>query len=64
MSVEVLTVDEFCLAHRICRATFYNLQKQSQAPAIMRVGSRVLISRESAAEWRRRMEHAAGVAAE
>jgi len=56
MSADVLTVDEFCLAHRICRATFYNLQKQAKAPTLMRVGSRVLISKESAAAWRRRME--------
>jgi predicted DNA-binding transcriptional regulator AlpA len=56
MSADVLTVDEFCLTHKICRATFYNLQKQNRAPNIMRVGSRVLISRESAAAWRRQME--------
>lgn len=56
MTADVLTVDEFCLTHKICRATFYNLQKQNLAPAIMRVGSRVLVSQEAAAAWRRKME--------
>lgn len=56
MSTQALTVDEFCLAHRICRATFYNLLKRGVAPAVMRVGSRVLISQEAAADWRRNME--------
>ncbi len=56
MESSVQTIDEFCIEHRICRATFYNLKKQGSAPAIMRVGSRVLVSKEAAAAWRRDME--------
>ncbi len=50
------TVDEFCQAHRISRASFYNYLKAGQGPAIMKVGGRTLVSKEAADEWRRRME--------
>ena len=56
MELLAQTVDEFCQAHRICRATFYNLQKLGRAPRVMKVGARTLISKEAAADWRRRME--------
>lgn len=50
------TIDEFCHAHRISRAHFYNLQKGGTAPRTMRLGARVLISSEAAADWRRERE--------
>ena len=51
------SVAEFCESHGgITRQFFYKLQTQGKAPRIMRVGSRVLISVEAAAEWRRQME--------
>lgn len=50
------TVDEFCNAHRISRATFYEHLKRGEGPTIMKVGHRTLVSAEAAAEWRRRME--------
>lgn len=53
------SIDEFCKAYGICRASFYNLAKRGQAPAVMRVGARRLISAEAAAEWRRGREAAA-----
>lgn len=56
---KVATVDEFCVAHRICRATFYNLLKDGQGPAVMKVRGRTLVSDEAAAAWRRRMEASA-----
>lgn len=49
-------IDEFCRRHGLCRATFYNLQSAGRAPRTMKVGARVLISREAAADWRRQME--------
>jgi excisionase family DNA binding protein len=55
---DVLSVNEFCRRHDICRATFYNLLKAGRGPAFMKVGSRVLISREAAEQWRRAMEPA------
>jgi hypothetical protein len=47
------TIPEFCSAHRICRATFYNLVRDGQAPRRMKVRGKVLIEAEAAAEWRR-----------
>ena len=52
-----LSIDEFCKTHGpICRASFYNMLRNGTVPKTMRVGSRVLISIEAAAEWRREME--------
>jgi hypothetical protein len=53
---DALTVDEFCSRHGISRRLFYDLQKQGRGPRIMKVNSRTLVSREAAAEWRRRVE--------
>ena len=50
------SIDEFCADHGISRSTYYNQKKAGQGPREMKVGTRVLISVESAAEWRRRME--------
>lgn len=50
------TIDRFCARNGICRATFYKLLKSGRGPRIMKVGTRTLITAESAAEWRRRME--------
>jgi len=57
------SIAEFCRRHGISRAHFYNLWKTGEAPRVMRVGRRTLISTEAAAQWRRRMEEAAGNAA-
>jgi predicted DNA-binding transcriptional regulator AlpA len=54
--IDAFSVDEFCYRHNICRATFYNLLKDGRGPTIMKVGSRTLISQESAAAWRRKCE--------
>ena len=53
------SIPEFCRRHGISRAHFYNLSKSGDAPAVMRVGRRTLVSAEAAAAWRRRMEEAA-----
>src|SRR5215510_11743441 len=46
------TVENFCLLHGISIQLFYKLQKAGLAPAIMKLGTRTLITRESAAAWR------------
>jgi predicted DNA-binding transcriptional regulator AlpA len=51
-------IASFCVAHNISRATFYNLVRAGEAPRLMRVGARVLISREAAADWRHEREAA------
>jgi hypothetical protein len=56
-------IDEFCERHRISVSLFYKLKLQGLTPVEFRAGGRVLISRESAARWRRERE-AAGQAAE
>lgn len=50
------TIAEFCVAHRIGRSKLYQLWAEGKGPRRMYVGSKPLISREAAAEWRRQME--------
>lgn len=52
------TIAEFCEAHRISRAHYFNLKNKGQGPREMRLGTRVVISGEAAAEWRRQREDA------
>lgn len=49
-------VREFCAGNKISKSHFYALLREGLGPRLMRAGGRVLISHESAAEWRRRME--------
>jgi predicted DNA-binding transcriptional regulator AlpA len=53
------SIPEFCRRHGISRAHFYNLWKSGEAPTVMRVGRRTLVSAEAAAKWRMRMEEVA-----
>ena len=48
-------IPEFCRQHRIGVATYYKLPKDKR-PKEIRIGRKKLITREAAAEWRRRME--------
>jgi hypothetical protein len=50
------SIDAFCKAHSISRATFYNLKGRGKAPKTLVVGRRRLVSHEAAAAWRRSME--------
>ena len=50
-----MTVSEFCTLHHIPRSTFYKLRPELR-PRAFRVGRRVLISVESARDWRALME--------
>lgn len=52
---QVFNIAEFCSAHKISRSAFYNLIGAGQGPRLMRVGKRVLITAEAAAEWREKM---------
>jgi hypothetical protein len=51
---DAYSVDEFCRRHRISVQAFYKYK--GDMPATFRVGTRVLISREAAAAWRRQRE--------
>lgn len=50
------SIDAFCKAHDISRAFFYELGEAGLGPRLMKLGRRVLISQEAAADWRREME--------
>ena len=53
----VLSIPEFCKAHGISEGLFYKLKRQGEGPREMKVGTRTLISFESALEWRRTREN-------
>ena len=46
------TINEFCAAHRMSRASLYALWNRGQGPRFYLVGSKRVISVESAAAWR------------
>jgi hypothetical protein len=53
---DAFSVIEFCARHRISVQLFYKNRKQM--PRTFNVGTRVLISKEAAAAWRRERERA------
>jgi hypothetical protein len=53
------SIRAFCDRHSISESFFHKLQSLGLGPAIMKVGSRTLISREAAATWRRTRERIA-----
>lgn len=53
---EAFSVQQFCDAHGIGRNLFYRMLAEGTGPSIMKIGRRTLISRESAAAWRRKIE--------
>ncbi len=56
MELEAFSIQQFCAAHGLSRSSFYNLVKAGTAPRLMKVGTRTLISREAAIDWRRDRE--------
>ena len=54
------TIDEFCMAHRISRRTFYDLIERGEGPKLTYIGSKKIISAEAAGRWRRERERAEG----
>jgi hypothetical protein len=58
------TVAQFCGDHQVSRTFFHELNKRGQGPRLMRVGRRVLISAEAAADWRKQMETQTGTVAD
>lgn len=49
------SVRDFCALHDITRSTFYVLKARGEAPDVIRVGRRTLISKEAALRWREDM---------
>jgi hypothetical protein len=55
------TIPEFCEAHRISQAKYYEMKNEGWGPTQMQVGRRRLISYEAAGAWRREREAPGGV---
>jgi hypothetical protein len=58
MNKSAQSIIEFCKDNNISRGHLYNLLRRGQGPVFFKAGRRTLISAESAAAWRRRMEAA------
>lgn len=56
---DAYSIDEFCARHRISRQLFYKPRPKGLMPVTFNIGTRVLISKEAAAAWRRERETAA-----
>ena len=56
--VDAYSLAEFCRRHGISLQLYYKLAQQGLAPATFYVGTRVLVSKESAARWRAEREAA------
>jgi hypothetical protein len=55
------TIPEFCDAHRISRAHYYNLKRLGLGPDEAHAGDRVIIAKRAAARWLTQREKAARV---
>ena len=60
----LFTIKSFCLGHGISESFYHELRKQGLGPKEMRLGARVFITHEAAAEWRAEREAACSTAAE
>ncbi|MCA3187911.1 MULTISPECIES: helix-turn-helix domain-containing protein [unclassified Cupriavidus] len=50
-----MTVNQFCEAMQIDRSTLWKLRQRGEAPEILFVGRKVLITYAAAREWEQRM---------
>jgi predicted DNA-binding transcriptional regulator AlpA len=50
-----LSIQEFCDAEGLGRATYYNLKKEGRAPREMRVAGLIRITHADRVAWRKRM---------
>jgi hypothetical protein len=55
---DCFTIAEFCARHKFTRQFYHELRKLGLTPREIRLGTRVLISREAAIQWRREREAA------
>jgi hypothetical protein len=59
-----MSIREFCAQHGgISEDLFFKMRREGWGPRTMKVGSRTLISHESAAAWRKAREEAAAAEA-
>jgi len=55
---DAFTIPEFCRRHGFSQSKYFEIAAAGEGPRVMRVGKRVLISREAAGAWRRAREAA------
>jgi hypothetical protein len=53
---DAYSIQEFCRRHNISNGTYYNLKNRGQGPREARAMTRVLITKEAAADWRKQIE--------
>jgi hypothetical protein len=58
MELDAYSITEFCKRHSISVPMYYKMRLQGLGPAEFRLGTRVLITREAAAKWRKERERA------
>lgn len=49
------SIDEFCRRHSISHGTYYNLKEKDEGPREGHVMGRVLITKEAAKDWRKKI---------
>lgn len=49
------SIAEFCIAHGISRKLFYTLAARGEAPKVLRLGDRRIITAEARADWLARL---------
>ena len=54
--VDAFSIAVFCERHDISIAHYYRLRAEGKTPVEMKVGARILISKELAQRWRRERE--------
>jgi len=54
-----MSIHAFCALHGISEDMYFKMQREGWGPTTMKVGTRTLISHESAAAWRKAREEAA-----
>jgi hypothetical protein len=52
-TIDAFSIPEFCRRHQISESYYHKLKNQGLGPTTMRLGRRILISREAAARWRK-----------
>jgi len=52
------SVPSFCAAHGISESFFYQLKAEGRGPRVLKLGTRVFVTHEAAARWRRACERA------
>lgn len=53
--IGAMSLAEFCASYKMDRSTFHRLRCKGQAPAILKVGKKVLITPRAIREWERAM---------